>query len=157
MQVKMQALIKNIYSFDEYIEVLDNSRFITRRTLLRLATLGTAAAFIAVWSIMTGKSKQLSGKPVVSKVNTTKLGTGIFIFDNYILVKSETSLKVLSNTCTHAGCRINNEMDGQLICPCHGSRYDAFTGKVLQGPARIPLQTIPFDSDLKTGEIIINI
>jgi len=136
---------------------LNKGKLINRRAILRLATLATAAAFATLWSIMTGKSKQLSEKPVFSRVSITKLGTGIFIFDNYIVVKSEASLKVFSNTCTHAGCRINKEMDGQLICPCHGSRYDAFTGKVLQGPAGLPLQSIPFISDLKTGEIIINI
>ena len=45
----------------------------------------------------------------------------------------------------------------QLICPCHGSKYEAATGKVLQGPAGLPLARIPFSTDAKTGEIIIKI
>jgi Rieske Fe-S protein len=136
---------------------LDTDNFINRKTFLRLAILGVAAAFVALWSIMTGKSKELSEQPIVSKINAAKLGTGIFLFDKYIVVKSASSLKVFSNKCTHAGCLINKEIDGQLVCPCHGSRYDSTTGKVLQGPAGLPLSTIPFNTDTKTGEITIKI
>jgi Rieske Fe-S protein len=136
---------------------LDNYRFINRKTFLRLATFGVAAAFIALWSTMTGKSKEISDQPIVSKINTAKLGTGIFLFDKYIIVKSASSLKVFSNKCTHAGCRISKEIEGQLVCPCHGSRYDSLTGKVLQGPASLPLSAIPFRTDTKTGEITIKI
>jgi len=136
---------------------LDTDRFINRKTFLRLASFGAVAAFVALWSTMTGKSKQLSEQPVISRINAAKLGTGIFLFDKYIIVKSASTLKVFSNKCTHAGCRINKEMDGQLVCPCHGSRYDASTGKVLQGPAGLPLSTIPFITDAKTGEITIKI
>jgi len=136
---------------------LDKDKYINRKTFLRLATLGIAAAFVALWRFMTGKSKKLSEQPVVSTINIAKLGTGIFLFDKYILVKSDSGIKVFSNKCTHAGCRINQEIDGQLVCPCHGSRYDSSTGKVLQGPAGLPLSTIPFSTDVKTGEITIKI
>ena len=112
---------------------LYKDHFINRKTFLRLATFGAAAAFVALWSTMTGKSKEISDQPFVSRINAAKLGTGIFLFDKYIVVKSAASLKVFSNKCTHAGCRINQEIDGQLVCPCHGSRYDSLTGEVLQG------------------------
>lgn len=136
---------------------MDKDRFISRKTFLRLATLGVSAAFVALWGIMTGKTKKLLEQPVVSKINAAKLGTGIFLFDKFIVVKSSASLKVFSNKCTHAGCRINQEIEGQLVCPCHGSRYDSATGKVLQGPAGLPLSPIPFSADEKTGEITIKI
>lgn len=136
---------------------LETHRFINRKTFLRLATFGAAAAFVALWSIMTGKSKELAEQPVVSRINAAKLGTGIFLFDKYIVVKSAASLKVFSNKCTHAGCRINMEIDGELVCPCHGSKYDAAAGNVLQGPALLPLSAIPFSTDAKTGEITFKI
>jgi len=136
---------------------LGNDNFINRKTFLRLATFGVATAFVTLWRIMTGKSKELSEQPIASRINAAKLGTGIFLFDKYIVVKSASSLKVFSNKCTHAGCRINQEISGQLVCPCHGSRYDSLTGKVLQGPAGLPLATIPFSTDIKTGEITIKI
>ncbi len=136
---------------------MEKDRVISRKTFLRLLTAGTAAAFIALWIIMTGKNRKLQEQPVVSKINAAKLGTGIFLFEKFIVVKSAASLKVFSNKCTHAGCRINQEIKGQLVCPCHGSRYDPNTGKVMQGPAGLPLSAIPFTTDTKTGEITIKI
>lgn len=99
----------------------------------------------------------MNDQAVVNKVNITKLGTGIFMFEKFILIKSSSSLKVFSNKCTHAGCRINQEIAGQLVCPCHGSRFDSSTGKVLQGPAGLPLSAIPFSTDTETGEITLKI
>jgi Rieske Fe-S protein len=93
----------------------------------------------------------------VFRINPSKLGAGVFLFDKFIVVKSDSLLRVYSNKCTHAGCRINQEINGELVCPCHGSRYDSSTGKVLQGPAGLPLPEIPFGMDAKTGEITINI
>jgi Rieske Fe-S protein len=136
---------------------LDNGKFINRKTFLRLAAIGTLSAFLILWNWMIGKQKHLSAKPVVTKLNTAKLGNGIFFFERFILVKAKGSLKVFSNRCTHAGCRINQEIAGQLVCPCHGSRYEAATGKVVQGPAGIALSKIPYAIDTKTGEITITI
>jgi thiosulfate dehydrogenase [quinone] large subunit len=45
-----------------------------------------------------------------------------------------------SAICTHAGCTVEYG-GGQLVCPCHGSIFDAKTGAVLQGPAVTPLPT----------------
>jgi Rieske Fe-S protein len=136
---------------------LDKDRYINRKTFLRLATFSAVAAFVALWSIMTGKSKELTERPVVNRINASKLGTGIFLFEKFIVVKSESLLKVYSNKCTHAGCRINQEINGELVCPCHGSRYDSSTGKVFQAPPGLPISEIPFGIDAKTGEITIKI
>ncbi|WP_329885344.1 Rieske 2Fe-2S domain-containing protein [Streptomyces sp. BE20] len=45
----------------------------------------------------------------------------------------------LSSVCTHSGCAVDAPKNGQLYCPCHGSRFDAATGAVLNGPATKPL------------------
>ena len=134
---------------------LDNQKLISRKSFLRLATFGLAIAFAQLWNMMTTKNKKLSEQALISRINISKLGTGIYFFNTFILIKSEHKVNVFSNRCTHAGCRINREIDGQLLCPCHGSRFDSSTGKVLQGPAGLPLNSIPFSMDARSGEIII--
>lgn len=46
-----------------------------------------------------------------------------------------------SAICTHQGCVVN-ATPTEFDCPCHGSRFAAATGKVLQGPAQLPLPQI---------------
>ena len=56
------------------------------------------------------------------------------------IVIRETSgaLVAHSAVCTHAGCTVGYQ-GGQIICPCHGSLFDARTGAVITGPATTPL------------------
>lgn len=52
--------------------------------------------------------------------------------------------------CTHLGCRLDRVVDGVVVCPCHGSRFDA-AGQVLNGPATRALQPLRVTADVKTG------
>ncbi len=55
---------------------------------------------------------------------------------------ADGSVTALSAICTHAGCQVSYQggaTGGQLVCPCHGSVFDAKTGAVIQGPAVTPL------------------
>ncbi|MBB5832148.1 Rieske (2Fe-2S) protein [Brachybacterium aquaticum] len=47
---------------------------------------------------------------------------------------SGEDLTAYSGYCTHNGCALSQEGE-ELDCPCHGSRFDAATGEVLNGPA----------------------
>ncbi|MEU9859742.1 FAD-dependent oxidoreductase [Streptomyces sp. NPDC047971] len=43
--------------------------------------------------------------------------------------------------CTHMGCELGfDELEDVWECPCHGSRFAAADGRVLQGPATRPLK-----------------
>lgn len=44
--------------------------------------------------------------------------------------------------CTHQGC-IVAAAGAELHCPCHGSKFDAFTGAAIHGPATLPLDEVP--------------
>lgn len=52
--------------------------------------------------------------------------------------------------CTHLGCRLDRIVDGVVVCPCHGSRFDA-EGRVLAGPATRSLQPLRVIADAKSG------
>jgi thiosulfate dehydrogenase [quinone] large subunit len=52
------------------------------------------------------------------------------------------TISALSAVCTHAGCQCVYQPSSsgpELFCPCHGSRFDAISGDVIQGPAVLPL------------------
>jgi thiosulfate dehydrogenase (quinone) large subunit len=55
-----------------------------------------------------------------------------------VVRQSNGKLSAHSAICTHAGCTVGYS-GGQLVCPCHGSVFDAASGAVLQGPAVTPL------------------
>jgi len=55
---------------------------------------------------------------------------------------TSTTAAAFSAICTHQGCRVK-PVGRELDCPCHGSVFDATTGRVLHGPARRPLPTVP--------------
>jgi glycine/D-amino acid oxidase-like deaminating enzyme/nitrite reductase/ring-hydroxylating ferredoxin subunit len=51
-----------------------------------------------------------------------------------------------SAVCPHLGCIVSwNSSEGSWDCPCHGSRFEP-DGKVLNGPAIVPLEKVPHDS-----------
>lgn len=56
-----------------------------------------------------------------------------------------------SAICTHMGCTVGTG-GRRLVCPCHGSVYNAFTGAVLQGPAPDPLP--PFAVHIENGYVV---
>jgi Rieske Fe-S protein len=60
-----------------------------------------------------------------------------------IIVAQPTAGQVVafSAICTHQACKVA-PAGKTLNCPCHGSRYDALTGKVLNGPARADLAPV---------------
>lgn len=57
----------------------------------------------------------------------------------------------LSLVCTHLGCTVSVG-EGEMVCPCHGSRFDR-EGGVLSGPAASPLGRLP----VVVGEGIVEV
>jgi Rieske Fe-S protein len=55
---------------------------------------------------------------------------------------ADREVHLFSSVCTHAGCQVA-PADGELDCPCHGSRFALTDGSVLGGPARAPLAEVP--------------
>jgi thiosulfate dehydrogenase [quinone] large subunit len=81
-----------------------------------------------------------------------KLASG----DPGILIRTATdAVCAFSAVCTHEGCSVDyDSVSKELICPCHGARFDPLqNGKAIGGPTRTPLTELPVQI---SGEYIIS-
>jgi len=76
--------------------------------------------------------------------------------DEAIIVSKGSSLRVFRPACTHLGCTIRTASGGELVCPCHGSRFN-LNGTVVKGPATKPLKELPFELNQKDRTITITL
>lgn len=68
---------------------------------------------------------------------------------------SSSGFAAFAAQCTHQGSEINLPISGTMTCPNHGSKFNASTGGVVQGPAAssLPHFTAVFDSGKNTVTI----
>jgi Rieske Fe-S protein len=77
------------------------------------------------------------------KINKLSKDQGIVIEKDKLAVYKDVQGKMCSYSavCTHLGCTVTwNELEKSFDCPCHGSRFSAQTGNVINGPANTALQ-----------------
>jgi Rieske Fe-S protein len=121
-------------------ESLSNPRRLFLKT--GFASLGA----LALW-LMSSLARRAAVIPENAETTVTiplPAGTGIRFYDRAIVVSGGEQLAVFSSTCPHLGCRINRAEGGEIVCPCHGSRFND-RGEVLHGPARRGLKPLQFD------------
>jgi Rieske Fe-S protein len=58
---------------------------------------------------------------------------------------NDINLLAFSRQCTHLGCTVNEPVNNELGCPCHGSLFNPQTGAVVRGPAGSPLPKIKLE------------
>jgi Rieske Fe-S protein len=70
-------------------------------------------------------------------------------FDTNILIRDGSgNYHAYNRVCTHLQCFVNYDPDSRTIqCPCHGSKFDPNTGKVISGPAPKALPEIVLQTD----------
>jgi Rieske Fe-S protein len=133
---------------------------ISRRAVLAAGAAGAGAAVVAACSSGSSGgsgsgSGEQSGKALarlddipVGDAKAVKLPDGS---PAVIARASATTAACFSAICTHMGCTV--ALKGkELDCPCHGSRFDALTGAVLNGPATAPLDKIAVK--ISGGEVV---
>jgi Rieske Fe-S protein len=72
-------------------------------------------------------------------------GGGIILADAGVVITqpSAGTFEGFSSTCTHMGCTLDNVSNGTINCICHGSQFSIKNGKVVTGPATVPLPAMP--------------
>ena len=117
------------------------------RRLFLKAGFASLGAF-ALW-LMNSLARRAAVMPENAETTVTiplPAATGIRFCDRAIVISGGEQLAVFSSTCPHLGCRINRSEGNEIVCPCHGSRFNA-RGEVLRGPARRGLQPLQFELD----------
>ena len=78
-----------------------------------------------------------SGGDAVASVGDVPVGGGLVVQAEQVVITqpSEGEFKAVSAVCPHQGCLVTDIRDGEIVCPCHGSRFTVDTGDVVGGPA----------------------
>lgn len=130
---------------------------VSRRSVLRgcaLAVAGGIAGFVVARQSDAADDKaptaaangygplSRSGNNALTTVAAVPAGGGV-VKDGVVVTKDAAgTIHAFSATCTHQGCTVSSVAGGAIVCPCHGSKFDASTGAVLQGPATRPLPAV---------------
>ncbi|RPF22018.1 Rieske (2Fe-2S) protein [Myceligenerans xiligouense] len=122
---------------------------VTRRELLRGAGVASGALVggVALVACSGGAEEPAGTSPgaVVVPLADVPVGGAVSaqIDGQEVLVTQpvEGEVHAFSAICTHQGCTVTPG-DGDLACPCHGSRYALTDAAVLAGPAPEPLPEV---------------
>lgn len=84
----------------------------------------------------------------LAELNDVPEGGGIVVDSpsggKVVIVRtSGDTVKAFNAACTHQGTPVDPPKDGILICSNHGSEFDANTGELKKGPAKVGLKEVP--------------
>ena len=154
---------------------------VTRRTVLAVGMAGAAGVALAACgggetasesTTSAEPTNSPSSAPTASQTSESPAGSGtnigsvdqVAVGSATIIAANDTAFVVAqpeegkfvahSAVCPHQGCLCNRIADGEAICPCHGSKFDAVTGAVEQGPATTGLA--PAAVSVENGQLFIS-
>ncbi|WP_422746192.1 ubiquinol-cytochrome c reductase iron-sulfur subunit [Mycobacterium sp. WMMD1722] len=131
----------------------------SRRRVVVGAALGLLTAVVSACSTSGRKPAESSSSDAgaepapgaaLAKTTDVPVGSGVIVGDTVVTQPTAGAFTGLSATCTHAGCTVSEIQDAEIVCPCHGSRFN-LDGTVARGPATQPLEARRID--VRGGEI----
>jgi nitrite reductase/ring-hydroxylating ferredoxin subunit len=125
----------------------DGSVMPTRRQAIgAVGAMGAVACGAALAGCGTGERAPAGPPPavkgkVVAQTAEIPVGGGKVIHEWKIVITQPSAgvFKAFNASCPHKGCAVGQPREGIIRCPCHGSEFDAVSGKCLKGPAQAPL------------------
>jgi len=102
---------------------------------------------------LTPAARQKRTLVTVAKADVPARGALVFREERLALVREGGAVYAMKLVCTHLGCTVQ-VTSGDLICPCHGSRFDR-EGRVLHGPADRPLERYAVEEDGEHYRVVV--
>jgi Rieske Fe-S protein len=92
----------------------------------------------------TGSAAGGSAPGVLASTADVPVGGGKILTAQKIVITQPQagSFHAFTAICTHQGCIVDAVSGGTIDCPCHGSKYSAVNGSVVNGPATLPLAAV---------------
>ncbi len=134
---------------------MDQQPILSRKSFIRILTTVGTGFFLWIWYRLSDHETSKENREEFR--HKEDIPMGVSFFGKYYLYRKDESVLAFSTICTHAGCRIGPSNSRTLQCSCHGSRFDAATGKPLKGPAIHPLQELDCRLDSNTGQWIVRL
>jgi nitrite reductase/ring-hydroxylating ferredoxin subunit len=123
---------------------------VTRRQLLRGLVTGAAALLAAAAGTLAG-ARSRQARPLRVTLDAPS-ADGVTLHREVVLVRSGAELRAFSSRCPHLGCRLAGVEGGELVCPCHGSRF-GLDGKRHAGPASAGLTPLTLAPSREAGRV----
>ena len=126
---------------------------ITRNSFIQIVTGLIFGLVVWLWYKLT--KSQVEQENNLEFRHSQDIPLGISYFEKYYLFRTDRTVRAFLTKCTHAGCRIGISMGDVLQCKCHGSQFEAETGKALKGPALKPLLEIECRFDKQSEQWVV--
>ncbi len=100
-------------------------------------TLSACASEVASESTSEGTSGDVAVAAGSIALADIPVGGGVVIADPPVVVTQPAAgeVKAFTSICPHQGCKVSDVSNNEILCACHGSKFSALDGSVIQGPA----------------------
>lgn len=108
-----------------------------RRDVLKAGAVTGALAVAGVTVSSCAKETAVTKSAESITVTDIPIGGGVIVSEPPVVLTQPTAgdVKAFTSICPHQGCKVSEVSNNEIYCPCHGSKFSALDGSVIQGPA----------------------
>jgi Rieske Fe-S protein len=108
-----------------------------RRDVLKAGAVTGALAVVGVSVSSCAKEAAVTMSADSIAVTDIPVGGGVIVSEPPVVLTQPTAgdVKAFTSICPHQGCKVSEVSNNEIYCPCHGSKFSALDGSVIQGPA----------------------
>ncbi len=108
-----------------------------RRDVLKAGAVTGALAVVGISASSCAEETAVTTSAESITVTDIPIGGGVIVSEPPVVLTQPTAgdVKAFTSICPHQGCKVSEVSNNEIYCPCHGSKFSALDGSVIQGPA----------------------